>query len=474
MKHRRLRPISSFSPRAKQVAYALVIILLASALLSARSCRRAGRVATKTRPVAKPPATALAVPSQVSTEDAPPVSTLASAPVMRAPKPKPKTEGRAVWVTRWDYESPADVKRIMRQVANANLNIVYFQVRGVGDAYYRSPYEPWAAALTGRLGKNPGWDPLSVAVTSAHTYGLQLHAWINVYPIWFGTTPPPRTRPLSPYYRSGWRVAEAARKGGRVVYPTAGLIDGYVWSSPGNPAVQNHVYRIAMDIVRRYDVDGLHMDRVRYPGAGYSYDTASRAAFAAADRAYRRSHGGRRLSRRSWQTGQVTGLVARIYRGVKNVKPQVQVSAASWGIHTNRWTWPSSDGLRDYYQDGQGWMQKGIVDFLAPMTYWRIRQTPPWGVLVKDFVRNRRDAGVYPGIAVYKFRGDWREVARQVRLGRRLGAQGFSFFDYASLAGRWDDLRRLFPKKVAAPTLSQPSPAVTQPSPAAAPSMHGE
>jgi len=100
-------------------------------------------------------------------------------------------------------------------------------------------------------------------------------------------------------------------------------------------------------------------------------------------------------------------------------------------------------------------MKKGIVDFLAPMTYWKIRQTPPWGVLVKDFVRNRHDAGVYPGIAVYKFKNDWAEIVSQVKLARRLGAQGFSFFDYGSLAGRWDDLRRLFPRKIAAPTISQ-------------------
>lgn len=459
MKHPRHAKSLTPSSGLRRIAYVIAIVLLAMAVLTARAVRGPARVSPTVRPAAKPSAGAPPPPAQPATEPVSPSEiTSASSPASQSPSravPKVRTEGRAVWVTRFDYRSPAGVRRIMRQVAHANLNIVYFQVRGAGDAYYRSPYEPWAASLSGRFGKNPGWDPLSVAVESAHAHGLKLHAWINVYPISSGTSAPPRTKPLSPYYHSGWRVVSLERRGNRPVYRTAGPIDGYVWSSPGNPAVQDHVYRIAMDIVKRYDVDGVHMDRVRYPGAQYSYDKASRAAYAAADRAYRRSHPGRRLSRSSWQTAQVTRLVTRIYRGVKSVDPAIQVSAASWGVYTNRWGWSASDGLRDFYQDGQGWMKKGVVDFLAPMTYWKIREIPRWGVLVTDFMRHRGRASVYPGIAAYKYSGsDWREVVRQVKLARRLGAQGVSFFDYSSLNGRWDDLRRLFPAKIGPPALS--------------------
>ncbi|RJQ52078.1 MAG: hypothetical protein C4521_11065 [Actinobacteria bacterium] len=439
--------------------YLLAVVLLSASVLTARAMLGGGREKTPTpEPAASkpaPPQEPAPAESAVLPEPAEPATKPAAPSVDPAPpSPGLPEEGRAVWVTRWNYRKPADVERIMKQVASANLNIVYFQVRGAGDAFYRSDYEPWAASLSGRLGKNPGWDPLSVAVESAHKHGLKLHAWINVYPLWYANQPaPPRTNPVSPYYRTNWRIA-------------AGPMDGYYWGSPGNPSLQNHVYRVATDIVTRYDVDGLHMDRVRYPSRNLAWDKASRSAFTAADRSYRRSHPGKRLSRSSWQTGQVSGLVGRISKGVKAKKPHVQVSAAAWGIYRDKWGWGSSDGLRDFYQDGQGWMKKGYVDILAPMTYWKIKQTPPWGTLVKDFVANRGGAMVYPGIAVYKYRDDWREVVYQVRLARRIGAQGVSFFDYSSLEGRWDDLRRLYPKKAAAPGTQAPQtspPAASEP-----------
>ena len=109
-------------------------------------------------------------------------------------------EGRAVWVTRGTFtpqqyignysQQKAIIREIMKDVANANMNVVIFQVRGMADAYYNSTLEPWANRLTGRLGNDPGYDPLEYAIKEAHARGLKLHAWINVFPCWNGNSPP--------------------------------------------------------------------------------------------------------------------------------------------------------------------------------------------------------------------------------------------------------------------------------------------
>lgn len=364
-----------------------------------------------------------------------------------------RSEARALWVTRWQYESPRDVKRIMRRAADAHLNVVYFQVRGQGDAYYASHYEPWAESLAGRLGRRPRWDPLAVAVSAAHANGIKLHAWMNAYSMWQGDRPPPRTRPLHWYHKRGWRVASRYRVRGRWRYHTQRLgEDEYLWASPGNPGVRDHIVRVAVDLVSNYNVDGLHLDRLRYPGPQYSWDAGSRAAYAVANRAYRKAHHGRRLSRAAWQRRRIDDLVGRINRGVKAVNPRVQLTVAAWGIYTNRWGWPRvSDGLVDYYQDSQRWARRGIVDALAPMTYWDIQHVPKWGVLVRDFVRHQGRAFIWPGIAAYSYTDRWSEVGRQVRLSRRLGARGVSFYDYESLRGRWGSIRQLFPVRVDPP-----------------------
>jgi hypothetical protein len=99
-------------------------------------------------------------------------------------------EARALWVTRYDYSDAASIQTIINKAAYANFNIILFQVRGNGDAYYRSHYEPWSERISGTLGQDPGWDPLATAITAAHQSGLELHAYINVYPAWVGETPP--------------------------------------------------------------------------------------------------------------------------------------------------------------------------------------------------------------------------------------------------------------------------------------------
>ena len=168
----------------------------------------------------------------------------------------------AVWVTRWDYSSPADVRRIIRECHALGLNQLLWQVRGQADALYRSGYEPWAEELGGQ---DPGFDPLRLACEQAHRLGMQLHAWVNVMPLWKGRRPP-RNR-NHPYYRHPeWRLVD---RQGRL----QPLSDHYIIVNPCLPEVRQYLVQVMADIIRRYPVDGLHLDYIRFVGqAGRTLD----------------------------------------------------------------------------------------------------------------------------------------------------------------------------------------------------------
>ena len=248
-------------------------------------------------------------------------------------------ELRGVWVDRWTFSDAADVEAIMANSAAAGFNTVFFQVRGNADAYYVSSFEPWSKGLAGTLGADPGWDPLEEAVTRGHAHGLQVHAYINAFPLWAGTTAPTESTPRHAYLEHPeWLVADG---GGT---PQA-LNASYVWMSPGNPEVRARLADVAGDITSRYDVDGIHLDLVRYPGADYSHDAVSEALFDGS-------------SWEEWQREQVVEAV----RGVYDVSP-VPVTAAVWGVYTNDWGWSGvSEGRDDYYQDSRAFLSEGVMD----------------------------------------------------------------------------------------------------------------
>jgi len=182
---------------------------------------------------------------------------------------------RGLWVTRWEYASPEAVATIMSRAASLGLTDVFFQVRGRADAFYRSGLEPWGEELTGRLGGDPGWDPLDTALTEAHTRGLRLHAWVNTFPIWNGVRPPPETVPRHVFLdHPDWIMADRAGRTLRL-----GNRFGYVSASPGNLEVQNHITAVVLDIAARYPVDGIHFDYIRLPDHDYSYDAISRGRY---------------------------------------------------------------------------------------------------------------------------------------------------------------------------------------------------
>ncbi len=346
-------------------------------------------------------------------------------------------EMRALWITRWDYRTPDDIRIIADKAANANFNALLFQVRGNGDAFYASRLEPWAERLSGRLGQDPGWDPLRVAVDEAHARGLELHAWVNVYPAWLGETPPPASQPESMVRRFTGLYNDAWVMWDRNEQPMS-LNEHYLWANPGHWAVSDHIEAVGEDIISHYYVDGLHLDNVRYAGWEYSRDPVTADRLAAA----RALEPG--LDRKEWQRRQVSGLVNRLHGVIDRLKPGLLLSAAVWPVYQDRWDWWSSgDGYEGFCQDSLGWLRIGAADAIFPMLYLSsiTREDGQYDRLVRDFVSQAQGGAVNAGITCTY--SSFEPIGRRIDLARKAGATGQALFSYGHInsKGYWDELR---------------------------------
>jgi uncharacterized lipoprotein YddW (UPF0748 family) len=365
-------------------------------------------------------------------------------------------EGRALWVTRFDYDSPARIAQIMEKARQAHFNIVYFQVRGTADALYLSSLEPCSVTLCGLLGGSPRYDPLAVAVREAHARGLQLHAWVNALSGFAANTPAAcamlRDSPPGQPRHLLRRHPEFAMidQGGRPM-PCPNPQE-YIWLSPAHPDVRTQLARVAADIARRYAIDGLHLDRIRYPGTAWSYDERSLATFG-------RAPASDPAGWSDFRRGLINLTVRETYDSLVAVRPTLTLSAAVWGIYEDKWRWRSSRGYAQYQQDPLAWAADGYLDVAAPMTYYRIHARycgfADWACLLDDHVERIQDAGrrhVYIGIDASKGAA---EVLRQVELGRRRGVAGFAVYSYGQVerARGWETLRQAFATPAAVPLM---------------------
>ncbi len=373
------------------------------------------------------------------------------------------TELRAVWVSRYDWTrfeytpTVTDVQHIVDAAAQAGFNAIFFQVRGAGDAYYTPGLEPWASRLTGSLGptlgQDPGWDPLAEIITRARAAGVQVHAWINVYPTWlappsstYGSLVPPLD--ISPpqalnrftYSAHGgyglgytWRVYDRPASDG---YVRIGW-NQYTWASPAVPQVQDHIANIAADLAARYAIDGIHLDNVRYPAGQYSFDPFTLAAYA-------RDPLSQTVAITDWrpnfQRGQVTQLVTRITTQTHATHPTLTISAAVWPSYTK--------GYEFYYQDSQKWMLSGTIDAIAPMLYSSdvITDLERWMAAAAGFQAHSGGGWVLPGIGVTLGSGEcapFEAIAARIQAARNLKTMGQAVFSLSGLesCGYVDDLR---------------------------------
>ncbi|MDZ7265252.1 MAG: family 10 glycosylhydrolase [candidate division KSB1 bacterium] len=343
-------------------------------------------------------------------------------------------EARGLWVTRWEWAVKADTNRMLAQQArirhifelakDARLNFILFQVRGNGDAFYQSPIEPWSDLLSDSLGADPGWDPLAFAVELAHELGLELHAWFNTFPAWRGHEPPPHTTPEHVYHRHPeWLVCD---KNGQPMP----LGDHYVSLSPGIPEVRDYLQQVALDIVTRYDIDGIHFDYIRYPESadklGYSQDPISLFLF--------NSEQGnpQNLSWENWQRENINQFVRQFYDRATAAKPWLKISAAVIGKYDQS-DW---NGYHAVFQDARRWLSEGKMDFIVPMIYWPTNHpTAPYGKIVDDWFNWPHERFIFPGMMVNSLGSEqWPtdELFNQVAINRRNG-NGMVFFSYSGL-----------------------------------------
>jgi uncharacterized lipoprotein YddW (UPF0748 family) len=394
---------------------------------------------------------------------------------------EPLVEGRAVWVNRFEYNSPTDIVAIVAKVASANFNVIYFQVRGQADAYYRSDLEPCAVRLCGKLGNgSPPYDPLEIAIREAHARGIELHAWLNALPGW--GSPTSRTaafcsllvesRPGSPRHvllaHPEWVMT---LRDGTPMDCFTSQEPEYAYLSPGIPAVRSHIARVAADVVRRYPVDGVHLDRIRYPGPAWSHDEPSVAAFRARTGRWPASGSDPEWDR--FRREQINATVKAVFDSITAVRRNVALSAAVWPIHDRTtFGWPSSSAVSQFYQDARAWAAGGYIDVVAPMTYHRInerycsyvlpgrRTNPDWACLLDDHQSGLRATGAQLYMGLWADYGP-AELVRQIQLGREKRVHGFALYSYgpANATGLFEALREtVFAEKAQVPVLTRVGP----------------
>jgi uncharacterized lipoprotein YddW (UPF0748 family) len=352
------------------------------------------------------------------------------------PVPSPDREARALWVSRWDWYDRGELESLLRRAADANFNIIYFQVRGRADAYYRSELEPWAhRPPLFVLGQDPGWDPLGAALSVAHEQGLELHVWLNALIGWCGSESIPGADPphILRQHPDWAMVTESGER-------SAG---GCVWLTPGQPGVRARLGAVAADLARSYPIDGVHLDFIRYPNPSFSYDDATLAGFDTA----RAAEPGLTFS--DFRRRLVTMSVSETRDSLHAVAP-LPLSAAVWGVYRNTRGWSRvAAGYDTRFQDSHGWLAAGLVDVIVPMIYWDI--APVYGdhldfAFLADEFASVEGGHVYLGMGVESRPDEFCigcDVVRQIYRARSAGGQGVSIFSGRLIgnAGRWDDLR---------------------------------
>ena len=369
-----------------------------------------------------------------------------------APPPVPR-EFRAAWVAtvaNIDWPSkpglPAEVQKkelvgLLDRCQQLHLNAVVFQVRPMCDALYRSDLEPWSVVLTGEPGKDPGYDPLLFAVEQAHARGLELHAWFNPYRAW---APSAKSKPPANHLAN--TRPELVKSYGK-----------HLWLNPTHPAVQKHSLAVLLDCVKRYDLDGVHMDDYFYPYPEQGADKKE-LPFPDDDTWADYQKQGGTLARDDWRRSAVDGFIKRWADETHAVKPWVKVGVSPFGIWRPGHP-PGIQGFDQYaklYADARKWLNQGWVDYFTPQLYWPIQPEKQSYPKLLDWWagENTHKRHLWPGNYTGKHPAG--EIAEQVRVTRASGtATGNVHFSMKSLAG---DKAKALGELYAGPALVPASP----------------
>jgi uncharacterized lipoprotein YddW (UPF0748 family) len=325
------------------------------------------------------------------------------APVAERP-PALAREFRGAWIaTIYNIDWPSspglsagaqqtELRGILDKLVALKMNAVIFQVRPQGDAVYASSMEPWSASLTGTMGRSPGYDPLAYCIKEAHARGIEVHAWFNPF------------RALS---NNSQQVASnhAARTSPQLTKKFGTM----TWFDPALSETRSRALNVILDVVKRYDVDGVHLDDYFYP-----YPSGN----------LRFPDGKSPAERRSY----VDGFVSNLYSAVKRQKPWVRVGISPFGIWRPGVPAGIEAGIDSYEQlagDSRKWLKNGWLDYLAPQLYWpNSPQKQSFSTLL-SWWRQQGSRPVWPGIATSRIGGpeDRRpasEIINQIEISRKI------------------------------------------------------
>ncbi len=377
----------------------------------------------------------------------------------------PKRELRGVWISThlsldWPnrlqtpFQQQAAFVGILDHNKTTGMNAAYLQVRSQADAMYASNLEPWSYYLTNNQGTAPSpfWDPLQFAVDESHKRGLELHAWINPYRAVANTA----NANIAAQY-STTHVSKT--------HPEWLLTIGTVQIlNPGLEVVRNHITNVVVDIVKRYDIDGIHFDDYFYPTGTINDD----AAYNADPRGFPATTAGRA----DWRRDNIDLLIKRVYDSINVLKPWVKFGVSPSGIYRSSTDpvigSPTLSGAYQHYSqafaDSKKWISQGWVDYLAPQVYWYSGQTgSDYKLLVPWWNNNAFGRHIYIGLADYKVgTTGWTsasEIPNQIRLNRLYpNVYGQIHFRHAFLVANTlkyrDSLRyRVYNKPALVPTM---------------------
>lgn len=359
-----------------------------------------------------------------------------------------KREVRSVWMaTVWALDWPSSTSSTTAQknemvkyldvLQKNNFNAVYFQVRTMSDAFYKSSYEPWSSYLTGTRGKDPGWDPLAFVVEECHKRGMECHAWVNPYRFSTG---------------SNWStVQDQALK-------SAGMLLAYTKSdgktttilNPGLESVRKRIVDVCKEIISNYDVDGLVFDDYFYPegipvtSSAGDYDLWQKS--------------GASMTFGDWRRNNVNQMVADVYNMVQQQKPYVRFGISPAGAACTSAAVAAKHGIdrcpvaSDWQYDGifsdpVAWLEVGTIDYISPQLYWKTNhKTNPfgpmtkwWSYVAKHFGRHHYASHSISFLNSSNTTSDWEEIGKQVQFSRDYTeneAPGAVFYSAAYVTGK--------------------------------------
>lgn len=360
---------------------------------------------------------------------------------------QPKYEFRAVWIATVDnvdwppkgvYDVESQKAEFIRQLdmhKKNGMNAIIMQVRPAADAFYPSQYEPWSQWLTGVQGKPPSpyYDPLQFMIEETHRRGMEFHAWCNPY-------------------RADFKVGESSISPSHITRIHPEWFKTYgdkKYFDPANKEAQNFVVKVICDIVRRYDIDAIHMDDYFYPYriAGKEFPD---------EEAYKRS--GTTLNKDDWRRSNVDSIIKALSIAIKKEKPWVKFGISPFSVWRNNDKDPDGSESKaaqtnydDLYANIVLWLKKGWIDYVAPQLYLEIgNKNIAYEKLLDWWSKHTYGRHLYIGHGVYRATPNasaaWKdpnELPNQIKLLRQYpNVQGSIYYSSKSFnknPNGWND-----------------------------------